>query len=87
MSSSNNNNNKSAKNNEEPALAPEPDRVLVVGQPNLDECDNKVISARYTVWSFLPKVSEALSDALRQSCELLFGPLAADTSAPTFPLP
>lgn len=33
------------------------ERVLTAGCPELDRCDNKVISAKYTVWNFLPKVS------------------------------
>lgn len=32
------------------------DRLLVVGRPEYDRVDNKVVSARYTVWNFLPKV-------------------------------
>ena len=31
-----------------------PDRVLVAGRPDLERCDNQVISARYTVYNFLP---------------------------------
>jgi hypothetical protein len=42
------------------AVDREPDRVLVAGRPDFDRCDNKVISARYTMASFFPKVSEAL---------------------------
>ena len=34
----------------------EPDRVLIPGKPDLDRCDNKVVSARYTIYNFLPVV-------------------------------
>jgi hypothetical protein len=34
----------------------EADRVLLAGKPNLDRCDNKVVSARYTLYNFLPVV-------------------------------
>jgi hypothetical protein len=34
----------------------EPDRVLIPGRPDLDRCDNKVVSARYTAVTFLPVV-------------------------------
>ena len=34
----------------------EPDRVLIGGKPDLDQCDNKVVSARYTALNFLPVV-------------------------------
>ncbi len=34
----------------------EPDRVLVPGRPDLERCDNKVVSARYTAVTFLPVV-------------------------------
>jgi hypothetical protein len=37
-------------------LARRPDRVLITGKADLDQCDNKVISARYTLLSFLPVV-------------------------------
>ena len=33
-----------------------PDRVLIAGKPDLERCDNKVVSARYTLVSFLPVV-------------------------------
>jgi len=35
----------------------EPDRILIPGKPNLERCDNKVISARYTALTFVPVVS------------------------------
>jgi len=34
----------------------EPDRVLVLGKPDYERCDNKVITSRYTIVSFLPVV-------------------------------
>jgi hypothetical protein len=34
----------------------EPDRVLIPGRPDLEQCDNKVVSARYTAVTFLPVV-------------------------------
>ena len=37
----------------------EPDRVLIPGRPDLERCDNEVVSAKYTVWNFFPKVSES----------------------------
>lgn len=33
-----------------------PDRVLIPGRPDLEQCDNKVVSARYTAVTFLPVV-------------------------------
>jgi hypothetical protein len=36
---------------------PEADRELIVGQGDYNRCDNKVVSARYTLWNFLPIVS------------------------------
>jgi hypothetical protein len=42
--------------------AKEPDRVLIAGKPDLDRCDNKVISARYTALNFLPVVSRLVAD-------------------------
>jgi hypothetical protein len=36
---------------------PEADRLLVLGRPDYDRCDNKVVSARYTIYNFLPVVS------------------------------
>jgi len=38
----------------------ESDRILVVGKGEFDRCDNEVISARYTVLSFFPKVRKFL---------------------------
>jgi hypothetical protein len=32
------------------------DRVLIPGRPDLEQCDNKVVSARYTAVTFLPVV-------------------------------
>ena len=34
----------------------EPDRILMPGRPDLEQCDNKVVSARYTAVTFLPVV-------------------------------
>ena len=34
----------------------QPDRVLIPGRPDLERCDNKVVSARYTAVTFLPVV-------------------------------
>jgi hypothetical protein len=34
----------------------EPDRTLVLGRPDLEQCDNKVISARYNAITFIPVV-------------------------------
>jgi hypothetical protein len=34
----------------------EPDRVLIPGRPDLERCDNKVVSARYNVVTFFPVV-------------------------------
>lgn len=34
----------------------EPDRVLLPGKPDFERCDNKVVSARYTIYNFLPVV-------------------------------
>jgi hypothetical protein len=34
----------------------EPDRTLVPGRPDFERCDNKVVSARFTVANFIPKV-------------------------------
>jgi hypothetical protein len=34
----------------------EPDRVLTLGRPDLERCDNKVVSARYNPVTFLPVV-------------------------------
>lgn len=39
----------------------EPDRILIPGKPDYDRCDNKVVSARYTLYNFLPVVSLASS--------------------------
>jgi hypothetical protein len=39
---------------------PEADRLLVLGRPDYDRCDNKVVSARYTFYNFLPVVSSRL---------------------------
>lgn len=32
----------------------EADRVLVAGRPDYERCDNVVVSARYTLYNFLP---------------------------------
>ena len=34
----------------------EPDRLLIVGKPDYERCDNKVVSARYSPLTFLPVV-------------------------------
>jgi hypothetical protein len=34
----------------------EPDRVLTLGKPDLERCDNKVVSARYNPITFFPVV-------------------------------
>jgi hypothetical protein len=38
----------------------EGDRVLVVGRPNLNRCDNMIVTSKYTAWSFLPVVSKSV---------------------------
>ena len=38
--------------------AKEPDRVLVVGQPDFGRCDNQVTTARYTAITFFPVVRQ-----------------------------
>jgi hypothetical protein len=40
----------------------EPDRVLIPGKPDLERCDNKVVSARYNVVTFLPVVRKESGD-------------------------
>jgi hypothetical protein len=35
----------------------EPDRILHPGTPDLDRCDNKVVSARYSFYTFFFVVS------------------------------
>lgn len=32
----------------------EPDRILIPGRPDLERCDNRVISARYSFYNFVP---------------------------------
>ena len=34
----------------------EPDRILIAGKPDYEQCDNKVVSARYSLLTFLPVV-------------------------------
>jgi hypothetical protein len=34
----------------------EGDRILLVGQPDFERCDNKVITSKYSLLSFLPVV-------------------------------
>lgn len=34
----------------------EPDRVLIPGKPDFEQCDNRVISARYSALTFVPVV-------------------------------
>jgi len=41
------------------------DRVLVAGRPDLNRCDNMIKTSKYTVWSFLPIVSEGVSKFTR----------------------
>lgn len=36
------------------------DRILIAGRPNLERCDNKITTYKYTIWSFLPVVSPKL---------------------------
>ena len=36
--------------------AKEPDRILIAGKPDLDRCNNEVVSARYTALNFIPVV-------------------------------
>ena len=33
------------------------DRILIPGKPEMERCDNQVVSAKYTAWDFFPKVS------------------------------
>jgi hypothetical protein len=54
MSSSSNHNKKPNNPNKKKV---EPDRVLILGKPDWNRCDNEVVSARYTLWTFFPKVS------------------------------
>ena len=46
---------------------PEADRVLIPGRPSLDRCDNKVVSAKYTAWNFLPLVSTLMIQKLAKT--------------------
>jgi hypothetical protein len=36
------------------------DRVLVAGRPDFERCDNKVLTAKYSLLTFLPIVSLCL---------------------------
>uniref|UniRef100_A0A7S3KZS3 P-type sodium-transporting ATPase4 n=1 Tax=Amphora coffeiformis TaxID=265554 RepID=A0A7S3KZS3_9STRA len=47
----------------------EPDRILLPGKPDLDRCDNKVVSARYTIYNFIPV---AVSEQFRRFANLYF---------------
>ena len=51
----------------------EPDRILLPGKPDYEQVDNKVVSARYTLITFFPMVSLAITRgpivALRSGCE------------------
>lgn len=42
------------------------DRVLVVGRPNYERCDNTIITARYTLLTFLPVVSVDSCDSFQR---------------------
>ncbi|EEC45989.1 P4, P type ATPase, partial [Phaeodactylum tricornutum CCAP 1055/1] len=46
-----------------------PDRILVPGKSNLDRCDNKVVSARYTALTFFPV---AILEQFRRFANLYF---------------
>ena len=35
----------------------ETERILVAGRPDYSRCDNTVITAKFTAWTFLPLVS------------------------------
>lgn len=35
----------------------EPDRVLILGKPDYERCDNQVVTSRYTLLTFIPVVS------------------------------
>ena len=48
--------NMATRTNKGPDIKKEPDRVLIVGKPDSDRCDNKVVSARYTLLTFFPIV-------------------------------
>ena len=37
----------------------EPDRILIAGKPDYERCDNKVVSARYSLLTFLPVVRKS----------------------------
>jgi hypothetical protein len=39
-----------------PRIIKKADRILITGKADLDRCDNQVISARYTIYSFFPLV-------------------------------
>ncbi|KAL7575732.1 hypothetical protein ACA910_003065 [Epithemia clementina (nom. ined.)] len=39
---------------DEPQRKKEPDHILLPGKPDLERCDNRVVSARYTPYSFIP---------------------------------
>mmetsp|Transcript_24073 Transcript_24073/g.66728 ORF Transcript_24073/g.66728 Transcript_24073/m.66728 type:complete len:1719 (+) Transcript_24073:215-5371(+) len=47
----------------------ETERFLVAGRPNYDRCDNKIVTARYTVLSFLPV---AIGEQFRRFANLYF---------------
>ena len=40
-----------------PRVVKKADRILITGRADYDQCDNQVISARYTLLSFFPLVS------------------------------
>ena len=40
----------------------EPDRILIAGKPDYEQCDNKVVSARYSLLTFLPVVRKSYSE-------------------------
>jgi hypothetical protein len=39
-----------------PVIGKKADRILITGKADLDQCDNQVISAVYTIYSFFPMV-------------------------------
>jgi hypothetical protein len=39
----------------------EGDRILVAGRPDYERCDNKVITSKYTLLTFLPVVSSTIT--------------------------
>lgn len=58
-----------------------PDRILVPGKSNLDRCDNKVVSARYTALTFFPVVRVSLRSIRAVLLLLLRGLCCAKVAA------